>query len=56
MKGVLLKKIGDRFMDKSVEIVKSNGTLRGTGDNWDLKVLVSSRKDHQNKDFHLLKI
>ena len=54
MKKKLLDLIGGHFMDKPIDLVKNNHTLRGTADNWDLKVRVATRKSHQNKDYHLL--
>ncbi|XP_057312277.1 uncharacterized protein LOC130653781 [Hydractinia symbiolongicarpus] len=50
----LLKLIGGNFMSSAVQIVKSGFTLRGTTDNWDLKVLVNLRKSINNEDLHLL--
>ena len=54
MRNVLLKVVGGHFMDNAVEIVKGGGTLRGTSDNWDMKVLVATRKLVDNKDFNLM--
>ena len=41
-------------MDKTIDLVKNNHTLRGTADNWVLTVRVATRKSHQDKDYHLL--
>ena len=41
-------------MDKAVDIIKAGGSLRGTGDNWDLKILKSLRKLVNNEDLHLM--
>jgi len=49
----LLKLLGGHFSDKVVEEVKQGKKLHGTGDNWDIRVLVHDmRTDHQNKDLH----
>ena len=51
---VLLRLLGGHFAYKVIERVKSGGVFRGTGDNWDLKVLKEHmRKDIQNDDLHL---
>ncbi|XP_066914508.1 uncharacterized protein [Clytia hemisphaerica] len=51
---VLLNALGQHFMDGAVEILKKNATLRGTGDNWDMKIKMDHmRKAVQNKDLHL---
>ncbi|XP_066930300.1 uncharacterized protein [Clytia hemisphaerica] len=46
----LLNAIGSHFMDKAVVLLKKGATLRGTGDNWDLKIKMDHmRKAIQNK-------
>ena len=53
-KGRILKLIEGHFCDKVIELVKDHKTLRGTGDNWDLKILATNtRKDHQNQDLQI---
>ena len=54
MKSVVLDLIGSHFLDKAVSLLKRNATLRGTGDNWDIRILVGQmRSFNQNKDLHL---
>ena len=42
------------FVDQAVENIKSGKTYRGTGDNWDMRILKSHMgKGNQNDDLHL---
>ena len=53
-KDTLLKLLGGHFMDKTIQQLKEGSTLRGTGDNWDMRVLRKHmRKGIQNEDWHL---
>ena len=50
---VLLKLIGGHFLDNAVVNIKKGKIFRGTGDNWDLRILKQHmRLDNQNEDFH----
>ena len=50
----ILDEIGGHFADILAKSVKSGKTLRGTGDNWDITVLLSHmRKGLSNKSMHL---
>ena len=51
---VLLRLIGGHFMDKAVKAVKQNSTLRGTEDNWDMRIKAHNMRSSANKqDLHL---
>ena len=53
-KDTLLQLLGGHFSDSVVERIKRGSVFRGTGDNWDLRVLAGHmRKDIQNMDLHL---
>ena len=48
-----MKLIGGHFAGKIIDEVKKGKKLQGTGDNWDIRVLVHDmRNDHENKDLH----
>ena len=50
----MLDTIGGHYLDEAVGRIKGGKTYRGTGDNWDLKILKSHmRKDIQNEDLHM---
>lgn len=51
---ILLKLIGGHFSDQVVTKLKNGSVFRGTGDNWDLRILKGQmRKNDQNTDLHL---
>ena len=53
-KDILLKLLGGHFCDKVVQKVKNGSVFRGTGDNWDLRILKGHmREDINNEDWHL---
>ena len=50
----LLNLIGGHFLDQTASRIKSGKTFRGTGDNYDLRILKGHmRKGLQNDDLHL---
>lgn len=50
----LLKLLGGHFSDVVVRKIKDGKVFRGTGDNWDLKILRSHmRLELKNEDLHL---
>ena len=53
VKEKLLEHIGGHFNDKLVKAVKEGRTLRGTGDNLDIRILAHDMtSENQNKDLH----
>lgn len=53
-KDILLQLIGGHFSDQAVVKLKEGKVLRGTGDNWDLRILKGQmRKENCNLDLHL---
>ena len=51
---MILDLIGGHFSDQAVSAVKEGKTLRGSGDNWDMRVLRGHMtKEIQNEDLHL---
>lgn len=53
MKANLLNLVGSHYMKKTIDLVKNNKTLRGSSVNWDMNVLVETKKGVNNKDYHL---
>ena len=54
MKSNLMLLIGGHFLDKAVTGLRDGKTFRGTGDNWDLRVISGQlRSDRANIDMHL---
>ena len=51
---ILLNLLGGHFMDKTIQRLKEGTRFRGSGDNWDMKIIMKQmRKDAQNEDLHL---